>query len=1029
MKFFIVAALLLVGIIAGAQKPYFQQRVDTRLTVRLDDEKHFLHGFEAFSYTNNSPDTLRYIYLHLYPNAYLHDHTPFAEQMAISGNSAFYYSKPSQRGYIDSLDVRIDGVSTSLFPTDAAPDIARIDLPKTLPPGGSFELTTPFRVKIPQVFSRLGHSRQAYYISQWFPKPAVYDNKGWHPMSYLDQGEFYSEIGSYEVTLTLPKNYVVMATGNCMDEEENSWLDSLSTLPLPELSHSVKSGKLWRESMNRFPPSDLTLKTIHFEEDNIHDFAFFADKRFIVRKDTIQINGGAKLVTAFAAFLPASKKAWLKGTDYLKETVSVLSREVGSYPYKTIKAAEGELKAGSGMEYPTVTIIDNSIATQGMLKSVIVHEAGHNWFQGIIASNERDNPWLDEGINSFYEQKITGESRNDDILKKKATISTTTLADELYYEGVASGTDQAFALPATAYTSYNYGSDVYQKTPIFLGWLEDYMGEDAFRSGMQDYYNNWQHKHPDPTDFEASMKLQTQKSLDWFFRDAAATRTRVDFSLKIVRNMGDYQLAIIKNRSAFAAPVRIDAYRHNQILDTFWTAPFIGKTTIKLQNDFADSWQIASVGPDAKLSNNRYTKQGIFHGRGIRPVIGIGLRRSYHERLFLLPAVGRNSYDGFMGGILLHNLSLPDQNFRFAFAPMYGFTSRKFVGTGAAGYFFHPAADAIQEIIAGTEIKTFHYDKTDYHTEVTLNARFLKVAPYATITFKNALPTSHIKNQLTGKGYYIRENLFAFTKAPFDTIYKPSIISQEKTYGLLQFKHSNNRLFNPYSYQMEGQIGSDFAKLSLEGNLRIDYHKKNKSLYIRAYAGKFITINNNDFLADRYWLNATFTGQNDYLYDETYLARSDRDGIFHQEETPANGNGFRGFHQVSVKEGGLKIPTDYYASPLGRTDDWLASINLKTDLPLGKIPLRLYFDLSTFANAARENPSGNRFLYSAGFELHLLYDVLVINVPVVFSKDYKDYLKSIYPTNRLLNTVSFTLNLQNINWLRSVSGGLKLSER
>src|SRR5690606_16377118 len=135
--------------------------------------------------------------------------TPFAEQQYRNGNTDFYYASQDERGFIDSLDFSVNGEKTPYFFNEATPDIGRINLSKPLLPGGSIEITTPFRVQIPRVFSRLGHSGQAYFISQWFPKPAVYDSKGWHPMSYLDLGEFYSEFGSYEVTITIPKNYIV----------------------------------------------------------------------------------------------------------------------------------------------------------------------------------------------------------------------------------------------------------------------------------------------------------------------------------------------------------------------------------------------------------------------------------------------------------------------------------------------------------------------------------------------------------------------------------------------------------------------------------------------------------------------------------------------------------------------------------------------------------------------------------------------------------------------------------------------------
>ena len=139
----------------------------------------------------------------------------------------------------------------------------------------------------------------------------------------------------------------------------------------------------------------------------------------MVRKDTVTSPGNNNVVTTWTAFLPEHSKYWIKGTDHLRQTVLHYGKWVGPYPYKTIKAVEGDMKAGGGMEYPTVTIIDRSVSNVG-LKSVIVHEAGHNWFYGILGTNERDHAWMDEGINSFYERKTTDvlEHSNDSEDKK-----------------------------------------------------------------------------------------------------------------------------------------------------------------------------------------------------------------------------------------------------------------------------------------------------------------------------------------------------------------------------------------------------------------------------------------------------------------------------------------------------------------------------------------------------------------------------------------------------------------------------------
>jgi hypothetical protein len=257
------------------------------------------------------------------------------------------------------------------------------------------------------------------------------------------------------------------------------------------------------------------------------------------------------------------------------------------------------------------------------------------------------------------------------------------------------------------------------------------------------------------------------------------------------------------------------------------------------------------------------------------------------------------------------------------------------------------------------------------------------------------------------KGYSITEEGFQFRQDPSDSLFKPSLLSQQRTYGLIRYSHKNNRTFNPFSYSAEAQFGEYFAKINLEGNLRVDYHAKNKSLYLRAYAGKFFTLVDKSFETDRYYLNSTFTGPNDYLYDDTYLGRNEREGI--------------GARQVSMREGGFKIPTPLYATPIGRSDDWLVAFNIKTDLPLKRLPIRLFIDVGTFANADKLNPSGNKFIYDGGAEIHLL-DIINVYVPLIMSKDFRDYRKSITGKDGILDGIVFTVALHKINWLKAPSG-------
>ena len=238
-------SFVLFSLCCGAQSgAYFQQAVDYDIRVSLDDSTHELHADLTLTYTNNAPVALDSIVFHLWPRAYSSDNTAFARQQLRNGSSRFHFAGEDARGTLDGLDFRIDGRPTPFRYTDQA-DIGVLSLPAPLASGATVTVTTPFRVKIPETFSRLGHEGQSYQITQWYPKPAVYDRDGWHALPYLDRGEFYSEFGTFRVAITLPENYVVAATGEIQEAEERRWL----------LERAAGDGPRGDYGAKEFPPS------------------------------------------------------------------------------------------------------------------------------------------------------------------------------------------------------------------------------------------------------------------------------------------------------------------------------------------------------------------------------------------------------------------------------------------------------------------------------------------------------------------------------------------------------------------------------------------------------------------------------------------------------------------------------------------------------------------------------------------------------------------------------------------------------
>jgi hypothetical protein len=1001
---FLLAISIFASLQVKSQQNYFQQQVDYKINVSLDDENHILKGDELIHYTNNSKDTLKFLFFHLYPNAYKNDKSSFAAQEVENGQTKFYFSKEEQRGFIDSLDFRVNDNKVTVNNYNEQEDVVLLELNQPLLPAQAIDIRTSFRVVLPEVFSRLGHDGQNYQITQWYPKPAVYDVEGWHPMPYLDQGEFYSEFGNFEVNISTPSNYVIAATGELQTQSEKQFL-----------KNRIEQKATWVNTKSN-PLSETTFKTVQFKQSNVHDFAWFASKSFVVEIDTATLPTSEK-VECLSYFKPENAKIYENSTSITVFTIEYLSKHVGKYPYAHASIVDGTLLAGGGMEYPMITVI-GKLQSKRELQTVIIHEVGHNWFQGILASNERAHPWLDEGVNSFYESQI------EKAYKKVDTTKTNQLADRalksinenLIYALVASeNQDQAIGEKSEDFSNMNYGAIVYKKAPAMLKYLQAYLGNEKFEQCMKKYFDGWKFKHPSPNDIQRVFERETAENLDWFFKDGIYSTKKIDYKLVSAKQIqgGDYIIRIARKKT-FQGPVPISAMQQDSTVVTQWVK--YPETQIVLNEpqrkysrfEIDPSHQI----PDLNMRNNTFRMGSLFHRMPIKikPFTGVGLSR--RRNIYVMPSIGYNYYDKYMMGICVHNISLPNSKFQFMLNPMFSVGTSDLAGNGVIGYSHLPnQSKSIHRIIFSLAGRSFHHNQSSLNIANSLHLRHFKITPSVQIDFKPPFARSKLQSSLSARYILLREESFTYRLDLTDSLTKPSIAQSEiQHFGHIVYRRMNKRTFNPFGYQLEALGNQEFLKIGFTANARVDYHMKDKGLHVRFYAGKFFDYKTaaNDFALRNAYLNTTFLAKNDIIYDDVYLARNEQD---------------RGLvQQISMREGGFKIRTDRYINPIGISDNWLTTLNLRSDLPI-KMPIKLqvFADVGTFASASKLNPSQQKALFDAGLELHLFKDLLIIYAPFIMSKDFKDYTKQIYPKNRFLNTMSFALNLQQINFLRSAN--------
>ncbi len=526
MKLFSFLIILLISTRLQAQEAYWQQQLRYTIKAELNDKDKSINGFETIVYKNNSPSALDFIWFHIWPNAYKNESTALLQQIKndkdrskkmparTTGSDGENFGK----GYIDRLNFKVNDLAakTEAHPNKQYIDVIKLLLNKPLLPGDSITISTPFKVQLPPYFSRSGYADGEFMACQWYPKPAVFDKLGWHEFPYLDMGEFYSEYADYTVNLTLPSDYIVGATGTLQSKEE---LDAYKKAGAKNAAD--RNGK----PVLYVPLNKNEKKTLSYYAEQVPDFAWFADKGFVIQYDTTELPGG-KVIDAFSYYHNKKGTIWNNSIDYIKDGVRKYSGWVGEYAYPVVQVVEGPKNNSSGgMEYPMVTLITSPDAKVESLDAVIAHEIGHNWFMGMLGSNERDHTWMDEGLNTYFQfryeaEKYRANSIFGDAIPKEIKEMSANDFLAVIYDAVEKNIpmQSAMDIPADKFPdSGEYGLVSYVKTALWMYMLESAVGWDKVQLAVQNYFTKWKNKHPQPADMQAAFEEAIGAKLDKFF--------------------------------------------------------------------------------------------------------------------------------------------------------------------------------------------------------------------------------------------------------------------------------------------------------------------------------------------------------------------------------------------------------------------------------------------------------------------------------------------------------------------------------
>lgn len=506
---------------------YWQQRADYLIKVTLDTAARRIEGTVSIRYTNNSPDTLRRVWMQLDQNlfrkgsvgSYLNSQEGRFGGAGFDGGFQISSFTQSLESGLRTSRRKAGQLAPKPMPVKTRVDdtMMEVELAYSLPPGGTTLFDIAYGFTIPDHGAdRMGRDGTLYELAQWYPRMCVYDDvHGWNTLQYLGQGEFYLEYGDFNYEVTLPAGYIVAGTGMVQNP-----LEVYTAAQRARLAAAIKSDTITPIvtqadlTSGAARPRKTGMLTWKFRAEKVRDVAWAASPEYLWDAS------GWEGILANAYYRPSAIETWKDGADMSRASIQEYSARWLRYPYPQISAVEGPV---SGMEYPMVAMEAKDDTKEG-LYSVITHEIGHMWYPMVVGSDERRYAWMDEGFNTFINIfSEEGYFKRDDSRRRMGEARYAVLNDQ-------APTAQPIMTYANRYrTDGNLGALAYIKPALGLYVLRNkVLGAAVFDAAFSEYTHRWAFKHPQPADFFRTIEDVSGRDLDWFWRGWFFTTAALD---------------------------------------------------------------------------------------------------------------------------------------------------------------------------------------------------------------------------------------------------------------------------------------------------------------------------------------------------------------------------------------------------------------------------------------------------------------------------------------------------------------------
>ena len=533
----------------------WQQNANYKIYIDVDVKKNTFKGSQEVLYTNNSPDTLNKVFFHLYFNAFRPE-SDMAERLnnGDDNNRRFDVNikdlEPHEYGQLNVNNLKQDGLNIDSFVSDT---ILEVTLTNPILPGESSLFTMNFNGQIPITIRRAGRDSPMgvkYSMAQWYPKISEYDYEGWNTAPYTGR-EFHGVWGDFDVTIKIDKDFIVAASGYIQETDPNN----------NKLGYLSGKKRVW-----------------NFKAPKVHDFTWAADSEYI--HDIYPGPNGVKL-NFYYKNDPKIIANWKTLQPVTAELMDFFNNYIGEYPYKQYSVVQG---GDGGMEYSMLTLLNYGEELIPLI-SVTSHELAHAWFQGVLATNEMNHAWMDEGSASYF-----GELAESHVFNIDFHPIFTERPYQDYISLATSGQEMPLATNANRF-KFNraYEDAAYDKGFVFLSQLNYIIGEKAFEKTIKNYFDKYKFTHPLPNDLRRVAEQSSGILLNWYLTDWTQTTNQIDYAIKNVESRKKKSVITLERIGLMPMPLEI-LVRYKDGNEEFYYIPISLMRGEKNKPEYADKW-------------------------------------------------------------------------------------------------------------------------------------------------------------------------------------------------------------------------------------------------------------------------------------------------------------------------------------------------------------------------------------------------------------------------------------------------------